>query len=170
MGDTGWNDRVCAHDGTWSGNIYDFFFQIHDKIVADVRKPFAIAKDGKPAETDLNFTIEQCIAWNKVVSNDLGTGNNWSSGAVIGVANIKNTMTDCYRRPDMTYKDGNRDYVLKDMENTSPSAPLAYDASLNFYAYHGKAAPEGSTISSVAKMLKWPETIWDLSGDSPKLK
>lgn len=130
----------------------------------------AIAKDGKPAETDLNFTIEQCIAWNKVVSNDLGTGNNWSSGAVIGVANIKNTMTDCYRRPDMTYKDGNRDYVLKDMENTSPSAPLAYDASLNFYAYHGKAAPEGSTISSVAKMLKWPETIWDLSGDSPKLK
>lgn len=64
MGDTRWNDRVCAHDGTWSGNIYDFFFQIHDKIVADVRKPFAIAKDGisRIDETDVHESIREVLA------------------------------------------------------------------------------------------------------------
>lgn len=63
-GETRWNDRVCAHDGTWSGNIYDFFFQIHDKIVADVRKPFAIAKDGisRIDETDIHESIREVLA------------------------------------------------------------------------------------------------------------
>ena len=63
-GETRWNDRVCAHDGTWSGNIYDFFFQIHDKIVSDVRKPFAIAKDGisRIDENDVHESIREVLA------------------------------------------------------------------------------------------------------------
>jgi hypothetical protein len=39
-----------------------------------------------------------------------------------------------------------------------------------FYPYHGKAAAAGATVSSVAKQLKWDETVWDLSGDLPVLK
>ena len=64
MGETRWNDRVCAHDGTWSGNIYDFFFQIHDKIVADVRKSFVLAKDGvtRIDETKVHESIREVLA------------------------------------------------------------------------------------------------------------
>ena len=28
--ETRWNDRVAAHDATWSGNIYDFYMMIYD--------------------------------------------------------------------------------------------------------------------------------------------
>ena len=36
--------------------------------------------------------------------------------------------------------------------------------------WHGKAAAAGTTASQAAKALGWDETIWDLSGDEPKLK
>ena len=37
-------------------------------------------------------------------------------------------------------------------------------------AYHGKAAAESATVSSLAKAAGWDETVWDLSGALPKLK
>lgn len=131
---------------------------------------FAIVKDGTPQTNDIEVTVESCIAWNKVVSNEGAAENNWSSGAIIGVSNIKNTLTNNYRRADMTFKDGSKDNTLCDHENTSPSSPLPCDTPNNKYAYHGKAAAADATLSSVAKLLAWPETVWDLSGDTPKLK
>ena len=145
-----------------SGDVFATYMQVGGM--------FALAKNGKPQTDDIEFVLEKCIAWNRIVSNESAANNNWSSGAIIGVSNIKNTLTDNYRRPDMIYKDGSRDYVLCDMENTSPSSPLLFDASINFYAYHGKAAAEGSTVSSVAKSLGWSEDVWDLSADYPKLR
>lgn len=35
---------------------------------------------------------------------------------------------------------------------------------------HGTAAPAGATISSLANSLGWSTDIWDLTGDTPKLK
>ncbi len=40
--DTRWTDRVCSGDGDWSGNVYDFYFKIIDRLTSDVKKPFAI--------------------------------------------------------------------------------------------------------------------------------
>ena len=48
-----------------------------------------------------------------------------------------------------------------------PACPYAYQ---HAYPYHGKEAPAGATVSSLAKQLKWDETVWDLSGDLPALK
>ena len=42
MGDTRWSDRVSSGDGTWSGNIFDFYFQVIDRLTADVKKPFQL--------------------------------------------------------------------------------------------------------------------------------
>lgn len=44
--DTRWSDRVCSQDGTWSGNVFDFFFKVHDRLVADVKRPFRLSPDG----------------------------------------------------------------------------------------------------------------------------
>ena len=66
---------------------------------------------------------------------------------------------------------GGTEYTLFDQENSSPTSPLAYDpAMVNKCPYHGKAAPAGATCSDVAKTLNWPEDVWDLSGEMPKLK
>ncbi len=40
--ETRWSDRVCSGDGDWSGNVYDFYFKIIDRLTSDVKKPFSI--------------------------------------------------------------------------------------------------------------------------------
>ena len=129
----------------------------------------AFAKSGTLTD-NINFTLENSIAWNKVISCPTGAPTTWCSGAVIAVSNVYNTLTNNYRRPDMTFSDGS-DFGLFDSPNVSASAPLKDAEKVTYYyPYHGIAAPAGSTISSVAKTLGWPTDIWDLSGDAPKLK
>ena len=129
----------------------------------------AFAKSGTLTD-NINFILENSIAWNKVISCPTGAPTTWSSGAVIAVSNVYNTLTNNYRRPDMTFSDGS-DFGLFDSPNVSASAPLKDAEKVTYYyPYHGIAAPAGSTISSVAKTLGWPTDIWDLSGDAPKLK
>ena len=125
------------------------------------------AKSSKLTD-DNNFKMEHCIAWNKTLTNKVG--KTWSSGAIIAVSNTVNTLTGNYRRPDMVLNDTDGK-TLFDCADASPSAPLPYvDSKSYYYPYHGIAAPAGSTITSVAKSIGWPEDVWDLSGTEPKLK
>lgn len=129
----------------------------------------SIAKSKTLTEV-INFTMEKCIAWNKSVISHPTAANNWSSGGIIGVSNIYNTLSDNYRRSDMDFLDYG-EWVLFDQENVSSSSPLGgYNASLNKYPYHGKAASAGATLSSVASLLNWPDDVWDMTAEIPKLK
>lgn len=129
----------------------------------------SIAKSKNLAEV-INFTMEKCIAWNKSVISHPTAANNWSSGGIIGVSNICNTLSDNYRRSDMDFLDYG-EWVLFDQENVSSSSPLSgYNVSLNKYPYHGKAAHVGATLSSVASLLNWPDDVWDMTAEIPKLK
>ena len=133
----------------------------------------AIAKTGSSGDDaknlSINFTMEKCIAWNKKVIN----GNNptsWSSGAFIGASSALSTLKDNYRRADMELVDYGG-VKLTDQSNVSPSASLEGIDPAGFkFAYHGKAAEAGATLTSVAKKLGWPENVWDFSEDMPKLK
>ena len=62
--ETRWNDRVAAHDATWSGNIYDFFFKIHDRVTGDVKIPFKIADDGisRIDDTPVHKALREVLA------------------------------------------------------------------------------------------------------------
>ena len=107
-----------------------------------------------------------------MISCPTGSPTTWSSGAVIAVSNVYNTLTDNYRRPDMDFSDGSEvSPSIFDSPNVSAAAPLKDALKVAYYyPYHGIAAPAGSTVSSIAKSLSWPEDVWDLSGDMPKLK
>ena len=61
---------------------------------------------------------------------------------------------------------------LFDHADSSPSSPLAQPAGSAkwFSPYHGKAAANGATASSVARSIGWSETTWDLSGSVPALR
>ena len=129
----------------------------------------AFAKSGTLTDA-IDITVESSIAWNKVVTCPTSSPTTWSSGGVIAVSNVYNTLANNYRRPDMDFSDGSA-FGLSDTPNVSASAPLQDALKVaNYYPYHGIAAPAGSTISSVAKTLGWPESVWDLSGDEPKLR
>ena len=60
--------------------------------------------------------------------------------------------------------------LTTEMSVVWPEQALLLHAMVNKCPYHGKAAPAGATCSDVAKSLNWPEDVWDLSGEMPKLK
>lgn len=127
------------------------------------------------ATAQINNHIERCIAWNQAIYSDVADeGVHYSAGAIVGFTALKNYHIDCYRRPDLDFREcpGNTTNVLIDQENSSPESPLVEKAvspgSSNYnFPYHGKAAAQGATASQVAKNLKWDENIWDLSGALP---
>ena len=107
-----------------------------------------------------------------------GDKSHYSCGAVVGFAAVLITYTDNYRNPAMKYNeniffDYTDAFSLYDQANASASSPLTFnevDGANYNYPYHGKAAPAGKTLSEVAKSLGWSTSIWDFSGELPKLK
>ena len=37
---TRWTDRIVSTSGEWSGNIFDFYFRVYQRIAQDVKTPF----------------------------------------------------------------------------------------------------------------------------------
>lgn len=64
--DERWSDRVTAGDGDWSGNVFDFYFRIVDRLIADVPKPFKlngrlIRDDDMPARKALRELLANAL-------------------------------------------------------------------------------------------------------------
>ena len=116
-------------------------------------------------------TITKCIVWDATMTSTRTGGNQYASGPISGSVTTSVNYSACYRNPSMVYTDLTVPLVdHEDVVNAKPAAPAVGIVDDNQYAYHGKAAAAGSTISSVAKTLGWDETIWDLSKDVPVLK
>ena len=129
-------------------------------------------------DTDVHTTVEDCIAFNSEIRTVTSGGENpashYSGGAIVGCTSRPNTLKNCWRSSNLPfnfYSDASLN-VLFDHPDSSPDAPLTQaSGSAKWYSpYHGKAAAEGATISSVASQIGWSETVWDLSGDVPVLK
>ena len=118
--------------------------------------------------TDTQHTVESCIAWNPLVESMRTADDLPSSGAIIGSAGLKNTLTNNMRNPAMAFKDHNES--VYDQDDTNASKPLEAQHYTKHFAYHGKAAADGATLSSVAQSLGWSADVWDFSKDIPVLK
>lgn len=119
----------------------------------------------------------KCIAWNAKLEQT-GTSESYSSGAIVGYSSRTHVLTDCYRK-------NNLNFILpssfeagypEDQENCDGQTLLTNgtyaDDSYGWqylYPYHGKAT-DLETVSAVAKMLEWDETVWNLDGDLPTLR
>ena len=127
----------------------------------------AVMSSTKMAES-INFTMQDCIAWNAVINNDApAISGGFSTGAIIGAVAKPSTLSNNYRRADMNFTEVKAEgsYTLSD-QASADDLVLAQPRC----AYHGVAAPADATCSSVAKSLGWSEEVWDLSGSMPKLK
>ena len=140
-----------------------------------------------PGTTKTCDIVKGCIAWNDKIEAT-STKNNYSSGAVVGYTNIYNTLEDCYYKPYLDFScpvyDANGtskifDITPVDQPNASAESPLEVGTKndencsykyANAFPYHGKKAGDSETLSQVAERIGWDESVWDLSGDLPKLK
>lgn len=62
-GETRWSDRVCSGDGDWSGNIFDFYFRVIDRLTADVKRPFKLdANLTRIDDTPIHASLREALA------------------------------------------------------------------------------------------------------------
>ncbi len=61
--ETRWSDRVCSGDGDWSGNVFDFYFKVIDRLTSDVKKPFKLdANLQRVDDTPVHKSLRECLA------------------------------------------------------------------------------------------------------------
>jgi len=138
-------------------------------------------------------TVNKCIAWNASVSVTSNASDTYSCASVVGTMYPQGTATGCvrksgfsitglYEETDQTKATYNMNGIFDQNDVTSSSylqnnmgesiTDTRFHSSQPTYPkypYHGMAAGATETLSDVAKRLGWDATVWDLSGNEPKL-
>lgn len=55
-----WVDRLVP-DGTWSGNLFDFYRRVYRKLVEDIKVPFALKGDQRQDDTPVHEAIREAL-------------------------------------------------------------------------------------------------------------
>lgn len=63
---TRWTDRICSGTGNWSGNLFDFYFKVYNKLTQDIKIPFKIENglervDDTPIHVALREALANCV-------------------------------------------------------------------------------------------------------------
>ncbi len=61
-------DRITL-DGTWSGNLFDFYRRVYRKLVADLKVPFALQNGQRQDETPVHEALREALV-NTIVHAD----------------------------------------------------------------------------------------------------
>lgn len=57
-----WSDRVQSSSGEWSGNVFDFYFMVYNRLARDLKVPFKM-KDGiRIDDTPVHKAIREALA------------------------------------------------------------------------------------------------------------
>lgn len=60
-----WTDRIVSTSGEWSGNVYDFYFRVYNKLVQDIKTPFkmenGIRIDDSPVHSAIREALANCL-------------------------------------------------------------------------------------------------------------
>lgn len=55
-----WIDRLVP-DGSWSGNVYDFFRRVYQKLTADLKVPFQLQEGQRVEDTPLHESLREAL-------------------------------------------------------------------------------------------------------------
>ena len=56
-----WIDRLVP-DGSWSGNVYDFFRKVYQKVTADLKVPFQLQEGQRVDDTPVHEALREALA------------------------------------------------------------------------------------------------------------
>lgn len=57
-----WTDRIVSSSGDWSGNIYDFYFWVYNKLILDVKIPFKLLGGNRIDDTPVHKALREALA------------------------------------------------------------------------------------------------------------
>lgn len=124
------------------------------------------------------LSVIRCMAFNTSITATAASGNNHSSGAIIGKGNpgIAIEVNNCFRSNSITYSSNAVDNTaMTDMEFISPAAalPQAGATNTNARCHHGKETTQtlSALVQDASKVgVAWSGEIWDFSGSEPVFK
>lgn len=135
-------------------------------------------------------SVQKCVAWSPSVTGTDASGS-WSSAAVVGVAFPTCTLTDNYRKSDMTltawwvpdaeFQHANvsssnklmvKDKSTNEIRQTTATSLAAGQDNRPQYAYHGKVDASKTLSELTRDVLGWDASVWNFpAGDAlPTLK
>lgn len=60
--DNRYTDRIISSSGDWSGNVYDFFFRVYNKLIQDIKVPFKLVGATRIDDTPVHQAIREALA------------------------------------------------------------------------------------------------------------
>ena len=57
-----WTDRLQSSSGDWSGNVFDFYFRVYNKIIKEVKLPFKIVGGTRIDDTPIHKALREALA------------------------------------------------------------------------------------------------------------
>ncbi|PRR81781.1 RNA-binding domain-containing protein [Clostridium vincentii] len=64
-----WDYRVISSDGTWSGNLFDFYFKIINKVTDNLNIPFRTIDGIRQEDTRVHKAVREAVA-NTIIHSD----------------------------------------------------------------------------------------------------
>lgn len=55
-----WVDRVCP-DGTWSGNLFDFYRKVYQRLTTDLKVPFQLVEGQRKSDTPVHIALREAL-------------------------------------------------------------------------------------------------------------
>lgn len=60
--DIRWTDRIISSSGDWSGNVYDFYFRVYNKLIQDIKVPFKMEGGARVDDTSVHQALREALA------------------------------------------------------------------------------------------------------------
>lgn len=60
--DIRWTDRIVSSSGDWSGNIYDFYFRVYNKLTQAIKVPFKLTGGDRIDDTPIHKALREALA------------------------------------------------------------------------------------------------------------
>lgn len=59
---TRWTDRIISSSGEWSGNIFDFYYRVYNRIAQEIKTPFKMEGDTRIDDTPVHKALREALA------------------------------------------------------------------------------------------------------------
>ena len=60
--DNRWTDRIISSSGEWSGNVFDFYFRVYNKLIQDIKVPFKLENGLRVEDTPVHKALREALA------------------------------------------------------------------------------------------------------------
>ena len=68
-----WTDRLHSSSGDWTGNLFDFYFRVYNKLIKDIKIPFKWEGGNRIDDTPVHKVLREALA-NCLVNADFYVG------------------------------------------------------------------------------------------------